>query len=719
MEELNNYHWTFKEGFDKSDISEEVKGTLVDLPYSSSSLNLPFFKVGTFQRLFNFNQLGSLNNHRVILTLNNISTTINLYLNGKQLLKEVYAEGPVKLDITDYLKEENILTIEVRSLEDGIYPSINFPVYFELVPLTYIDDIVISTKNTGEITLDPHIKGKGDYKITYSLMIGGQLLYTFNKNHFILPLPSLWSFSSPYVYTIVANLETEGLSHRKVITFGFRDAQLKKGEFYLNERKTFLIGTKRDGLFPYTQRATAKSAHREDAEILKIRLGANLVLLTSVPTKDFLNRLDELGLFCLLPVLKTEDKDANKRYLFSTINHPSVLGYFGDDVPTSFIKLLEKTDKLLITDKLVKFDKNRFSHFSTLQKNEKGKVRYSSLKKHSLIIGDLTFKEGQDLTLDKETKEALRQLMAFDIVKTKKKPWGYIFSSFTRCEKESHLDSLLTLGRCNKSLAFSFLSLTDPSPFFWVSNYPNQDNLLKNKPLICFTDADYVELYINDEFIDAFPANHKVFKGLKHPPIVINDFSSTLLRRNGFNNREIHKIKKVFSTQHENVKSKLNFFEVLQVKKLLRKHDMSSRHLRTILMGYQDLKEKEGFNIAFKAYKDRKLMRSKIFGEDKESSYYFDTPGQLLRNEESYDVMRITIRKVDNYGSVVNNDCSKVTLTTIGPLEIIGPTELHLVNGVLSFYLKTKAVPSCQNLIGQLKIQTAQNSECFHLMIHG
>lgn len=151
MEELNNYHWTFKEGFDKGDISEEIKGTLVDLPYSSSSLNLPFFKVGTFQRLFNFNQLGSLNNHLAILTLSNISTTINLYLNGKQLLKEVYAESPVKLDITDYLKEENILTIEVRSLEDGIYPSINFPVYFELVPLTYIDDIVVSTKNTGEI----------------------------------------------------------------------------------------------------------------------------------------------------------------------------------------------------------------------------------------------------------------------------------------------------------------------------------------------------------------------------------------------------------------------------------------------------------------------------------------------------------------------------------------------------------------------------------------
>ena len=73
----------------------------------------------------------------------------------------------------------------------------------------------------------------------------------------------------------------------------------------------------------------------------------------------------------------------------------------------------------------------------------------------------------------------------------------------------------------------------------------------------------------------------------------------------------------------------------------------------------------------------------------KESRFDISVSSNTLLDSDSYDVAAVRIRLVDDNGNVLPFANDPISLSTIGPIEVIGPSIISLQGGMGGTYVKT------------------------------
>ena len=296
---------------------------------------------------------------KAVLQLDGAAMTAVVYLNGEKLAEHKGGYSTFRVDLTDHLKEENLLAIRVdNSDNDTVYPQkADFTFYggiyrdvtLHIVPAEHfalpangapalkVTPIVTDlAAKTAEVTVEAAVVGA--QSVTFALE--GQSITAPVENGtakavFTLNDAHLWDgIDDPFLYTVSAKLDN---GEEDSARFGCRKFEIdpQKG-FILNGRSYPLRGVSRHQDRLYKGSALSIDDHYEDAQIIK-EVGANTIRLAHYQhSQDFYNACDSIGfaVWAEIPFISVfkpgEDAHAHCRremteLIVQNYNHPSIM----------------------------------------------------------------------------------------------------------------------------------------------------------------------------------------------------------------------------------------------------------------------------------------------------------------------------------------------------------------------------------------------------------
>jgi len=302
------------------------------------AVNPPFIQhdnnpVGSYRR--NFSIPEEWENKEIFIHFEGVKSAFYLWVNGE---KVGYSQGsmtPAEFNITKYLKEgENVLAVEVYRWSDGSYledqdmwrfSGIYRDVYLFAKPKLHIRDFFITTdldeiyknaelnlqtdiRNLGENTIQGyHLKasvfekGNGSKPILeldekISVDAGREYSVSFRKQ---VRSPKLWSAETPHLYFLILELwDNQGnLTEKTGTRFGFKEVEIKGGEFFVNGKSTLFKGVNRHEHDPDRGRAITRESMIKDILLMK-QNNINAVRCSHYPNQPVWYELcDEYGLY--------------------------------------------------------------------------------------------------------------------------------------------------------------------------------------------------------------------------------------------------------------------------------------------------------------------------------------------------------------------------------------------------------------------------------------
>lgn len=263
--------------------------------------------ISKFEKLFRFEKSGG---RRYILTFEGINYEGRITLNGKYLGTTLpYCH--FSFDITNILRDENILVADTDDINapygptDGWnnYGGIIRSVYIDEVPPVYIENIYVRTRlspdfSEAQADIIPSVSGNADgIRVIYSVSFGGETI-AVSDGTVTVRKPRLWSPDSPELYRLTVTLEKDGTA---VDTFeqniGFKSLVHDGKRFYLNGREFFILGVCRHDLGSLEKGHTLSDGDIEKDLIMIKQLGCNFVRLVHYPhDKRVIDMCDRIGL---------------------------------------------------------------------------------------------------------------------------------------------------------------------------------------------------------------------------------------------------------------------------------------------------------------------------------------------------------------------------------------------------------------------------------------
>lgn len=312
---------------------------------------------------YRFNVPANWKGKAINLVFGGVMTDAEVKVNGKSA-GEIHqgAFYEFKYDITKLLKygKENLLEVTVakhsanqsvneaeRKGDYWIFGGIFRPVWLEILPVNYIEDVAINATADGEfhatfIAVDMFADVKTDlYSMDGKLLASSKgteqdNVYrhvSISKSQFFSP-HKLWTPETPNLYKAVFTLyKGNKVLHTVTQKFGFRTVELKQRDgIYINGVKMKFKGVNRHSFRPETGRTTSKQISIEDVLLMK-EMNMNAVRMSHYPPDDhFLDVCDSLGLFVMDELAGWHgnyDTETGKKLLKEMIdhdtNHPSVI----------------------------------------------------------------------------------------------------------------------------------------------------------------------------------------------------------------------------------------------------------------------------------------------------------------------------------------------------------------------------------------------------------
>ncbi|MCH4885966.1 glycoside hydrolase family 2 protein [Acidaminobacter sp. JC074] len=314
-----NRDWGYKESFDENDIlGNDKEFSKVQLPHANKTTPYNCFDEKMYQFVSAYRKNFKVDHkagERVFIDFEGVMTYAKVYINGHYLGDHKGGYTPFSFDMTDYLQEENVLTVMVDSTERNDIPPFGFTIDYlcyggiyrevnlRVVDENHIDNVFVKPRvgETNGLELEVFIKGQAEM-IEVCIFDEAEIARkTFNlgeKISFDDLAVSLWEIDAPKLYEASVNLIKDNQVIDTYSTrFGFRSCEFKTSGFYLNGKKIKIRGLNRHQAFPYVGYAMPKRAQKKDADILKYDLGLNLVRTSHYPqSRHFLDRCDEIGL---------------------------------------------------------------------------------------------------------------------------------------------------------------------------------------------------------------------------------------------------------------------------------------------------------------------------------------------------------------------------------------------------------------------------------------
>ena len=282
------------------------------------------------------------NNGRMILRFKGVDYKAIVWLNGVLLGEHEGGETPFDFDVTETLKEENLLAVRVLNPIEYDIDGLNianaanrnktirksagcclnsggiwYGVELYSVPAVYVyDKFAMGDIHSGKLTVNVDLRNtvSASEKVTLSLSVYGKTDLTHKiveksldlsvdcgdssaEIELTVPNVRLWDINDPFLYRVDLCLTSAYGESRESFNFGFREFKVVDGYFCLNGRKIFLKCSHSGNAFPIGQNyPVVKEQVRQDMIMAKT-YGFNAVRAISGTFRpEQLDVCDEIGL---------------------------------------------------------------------------------------------------------------------------------------------------------------------------------------------------------------------------------------------------------------------------------------------------------------------------------------------------------------------------------------------------------------------------------------
>ncbi len=279
--------------------------------------------VGSYLKKFTLPE--AMKGKQVSVSFEGVEQAFYVWLNGQFV---GYAEDsftPSEFDLTPYLKEENILAVEVHKrstaafLEDqdffrffGIFRSVKLIASGDnhLVDL-HIKPVLEEDNTRGKLTLNmcfakvtrgAQVLAKvlnplGEEIILKKLALAEKISFKESELTDVLP----WDYHHPNLYTLELEMQDENGSTTEFVRykFGFRRVEIKDNVLLLNGKRLLINGVNRHEWSAKTGRAITNKEIEEDIKIC-LRNNINAIRTSHYPASlPFYDMCDESGLYVM------------------------------------------------------------------------------------------------------------------------------------------------------------------------------------------------------------------------------------------------------------------------------------------------------------------------------------------------------------------------------------------------------------------------------------
>ena len=748
MRQPLNFGWSFV-----NDYKEEYLNKLpdnkeaIDIPHSAVKVPYNYFNELDYQHLFTYEKFfdleEQLENRVHILHFAGLMVKAHIYLNDVDFGVHYSAYLPIDLDVTSAIKQKNNrLLVIVDGSEDENCPPFGYAVDYltfagiyrevELVShlRTYIKNIYAHSTIDGDLSIQYEKVGEGDINIKHELFFKEEFVTEFKEDNCKIIDPQLWDVDNPNLYRLRTVVELNGEKEEYNTKFGIREAVFKSDGFYLNGKRTKIIGMNRHQGYPIVGYAMPASIQKEDAEILK-EIGLNGVRTSHYPQSEhFLDKCDEIGLLVINETpgwqfvsQKPEWRDNFMVFLEKMIltqrNHPSLIGHGvrvdesvdDHDLYSHANELAHKLDPYRQTLGVRNFKNSEllediyaYNDF-VCRGMEIGLEKPSHIKhqgKPYIVTEYLGHMDPYKATtdLDRRIDVAKRHMKVLD----DNLKYQNICGAFGWCfvDYHTHIDfgsgdhicahGVMDLYRNPKFSSYVYQSQQEKVPVLEVLSNIKPGDVAEAiyGDIYVATNCDYVALYKNDEFVCDFYPNNKEYKFVKHPLILIDDLVGKSFHEERFAEKYWAKMGKTFSYYAIKGFKKMRFKDLLFLGRMMLKY-----HL-----GWNDLVYYWNKHVAswggiakkwtFKGYKDGQVVVEKEVGPSKVFDLKVETKRTTLNIGNTYDVARVKVSHVDEYDSLMYYSQRIVNAKASGAIELIGDENQTLLGGQLSIYVKSK-----------------------------
>lgn len=644
------------------------------------------------------------------------------------------------------------------------YSGIYREVFLLVKPKVYIkrlhlfaDDV--NVLNQSEMLLNFNIKIEDDvnpYKVKARILFEGKLLQEELFEEEIIKSGILstkvsnilrWDIDNPNLYDIeVIILNKEGLEVDKVIErFGFRTVIFTDNGFLLNNQPVKLMGLNRHQSYPYMGYAAPKSMQEKDAEVLK-SLGCNIVRTSHYMQSDyFLNRCDELGLLVFEEIpgwnyIGNESfKDLSLRNLAVMINHhynhPSIC-LWGVRINESKDdhEFYQKTNELAKTidpsrqtggvrnfknSELLEnvYTYNDFSH-TGLNEGLENPRKVSKIRSPYLVTeyNGHVFPTKKFDTESRRIEHSLRHLNVIEYSHYYDGISGAI--GWCMADYNTHFQfgsndmichhGVLDMHRLEKYAAYAYKSQKSAEKevvLFVASNMVAGDyDLLILPEVVIYTNCDYVDIYRNDEFVGSYFPDEENYAYSPNPPIIIEDLIGDMLEKNeSYKPKDAKRIKSLLLSYNKYGQD-LPISQKIKMLGLLIRKVINFDDAVNLYMKYLANQETKPTVYRIEGFLDDKLVKTVYKGHLQSSSINVKPDSLTLKHDLTYDLVRVVIEMVDQFGNVLNYGNEVVKVKTDSKLQLVGPENIALSGGSFAVYLKTTGV------IGNSKVEFSFNN---------
>lgn len=552
-------------------------------------------------------------------------------------------------------------------------------------------------------------------------------------HHLSLPAGKirLWDINDPVLYEIRIRLTLDGdvVIGETDYRFGFRQVRFETNGFFLNGSKLKLRGLNRHQSFPYVGYAMPKSAQYRDAEILKYELGVNAVRSSHYPSsRHFLDRCDELGLllFSEVPGWQHIGEGKWKETLLHNLeemiltegNHPCVFSWGvrvnesqdDDELYARTNARARELDPSRQTGGVRCFARSTLLEDVYTYNDFHHKGSNAGLAKPRSIIGKTapylvtehnghmypTKKYDDAAHLLSQAKRHLKVIDAMYGNESVAGAFGWVMFDYhaeydmTSGDMISY-HGVMDLFRIAKPAAIAYASQSETRPVLHLASSvtigENEGSLLGDGYV--FTNMDSVKMYKGDRFIREFFPNKDAYPHLPHPPVIIDDFVGDAIEKNEkFSRRDARTIKELLIKVNQNG-GDLGIYDTLRMGILFIKYRMNYQHGEDLYTKYFGGWGSAAESYTYEGWSDGQCVERIVFDKDPSPVLKVDLDETSLLEAETYDVTRCIVRLKDRNGNDLLQGHDAFSVSTEGPIEIIGPRLLALVGGSTGFWVKT------------------------------
>lgn len=688
---------------------------------------------------------------QVLLTIEAAGHLAQVYLNGEKITEHFGGYTAFSVDLAPHLLfgEENVLAVKVDSRENinvppfgkvidyMTYGGLYREVYLDILDKTCIEDIFVKTRRisamTYELSAEIDCLQLKEDEIRVTLLDGaGNHVCTLGQSWQKISGITEWSPANPVLYLLRAELVRNGevvdvLESR----FGFREAVFKKDGFYLNGAKFKLRGLNHHQSYPYVGYAMPESMQRYDVEILKKELGVNAVRTSHYPqSQHFINACDELGLlvFTEIPGWQHIGDDAWKQIAMKNTeemvlqyrNHPSIILWgvrinesMDDDAfytetnriahtldstrQTSGVRYIQKSS--LLEDV---YAYNDFSHKGYNAGCLK-KSKSTPDEKKGMLISEFNGHMFPTKSFDCEehlTEHMLRHARVMDAYyKEKDIAGGFGWCMF---DYNTHQDfgsgdricyhGVTDMFRNKKPAGELYYAQQDKEP---VLNVCSSLEIGEHPggfvgDVYMTTNADSIRVYKNNRFVKEIRAKDTAFKKMPHGPLKIDEFiGDALVTEEGFKKGKAKAVKKVLLAAQKHGMTKLPLSAKLTAAKCMLFYGMKISDAVDLYGKYVGDWGGEATVYRFEAMKNGEVVKVVEKSPMKAKHLNVQCSHTELAEKNTYDVAAIRFRMESEKNNLLSFNQDIITLSTEGPIEVIGPKAVSLRGGMGGTYVKT------------------------------